>query len=149
NHIAYYENRGATTLPLLLYPRQARQDIVTTKWFQDNLDLVGKFDVLGGKLTAVAGLEWQDNFDNTQSIGGLGAGGSAPPAWQLLDPSTWNYAEDARSGMTPIANNTNDQQSFASSLVFQWAGLHDRLSLSAGARNDRVSSTFNDYFGHS
>lgn len=149
NNTAFYRHskshfsagRGATRLPGFPVFRQAQlEDLVDTN-FQNNLDLMGKFDTAIGGLTVVASHEFQDNNTDINQKSGFGVGAVVPPDWTLLNPSTWNYNEDALSGVTPTVGTSTKFKSTAYSAMGQLETMNGHLFLTAGMRHDATETT--------
>lgn len=134
--------RGATqslAVPAFPYFRDSQWRTWTDRNFQENLDLVGSFNTLGGKLTAIAGVEIRDDYNTF-----IFRAGTPPPNWQLPDPSTWNYNDTSVSQMVfnPAASTTTKFEALAYSLMAQLETLNDRLFVVGGVRHDTTETNF-------
>lgn len=134
--------RGATqslSVPPFQYPRDSQWRTLTDKNFQENLDLVGVFDSRIGKLTAIAGLELRDDYNQFIFRNGL-----APASWLLTDPTTWNYGDTsvATMSMVPASSTRTKFQATAWSAMGQLETLEGRLFLVGGVRRDSTETDF-------
>jgi iron complex outermembrane receptor protein len=110
------------------------------------VDLIGKFITPYGTLTTVLSYENRNDYDNTYDLSGYGAGAVVPPSWNLLNPATWNYNENAIATVTPYAWTDSHLMVNSYSALAQYSGLNDHLFLLGGLRVDDTKTVFTNKF---